>query len=310
MLSLAKCRYWQKEWNVILSIMNLAMVSRTIVIILAVLIIVFSAEVQAEENSSRVESTKPLWELGLAAGGFYTPDYPASEKNSLHGLVLPYVIYRGDFLRMGKDSILKGVFIDNDFVEFDIGVAASFNSNSNDNNARRGMPDLDYLFEIGPQLKLKIGEFYGGKTELILPLHAVFSTDIRRIDQRGYLLNPTISYIKHNIFNSRIDMNSSVGLSFATKKLHEYFYTVEPRYATSIRPAYEADGGYLGSRITLGLSYGITERIRASVGGGIGYFGGAANTKSPLFRQDTNASIHAVLTWSIFQSDTRVNPNR
>jgi len=294
----------------IVTIMNLAMVSRTIVIFVAVLIIMFSAEVKANDNSPKAESTVPLWELGLAGGGFYTPDYPAAEKNSLHGLVLPYVIYRGDFLRMGKDSILKGVFIDNDFVEFDIGVAASFNSNSNDNNARRGMPDLDYLFEIGPRLKIKLGEFHGGKTELLLPIHAVFSTDIRRIDHRGYLLNPTISYYNRNIFNSRIDLYSSVGLSFATQKLHEYFYTVEPQYATPTRPAYKADGGYLGSRIAIGLSYGITEQIRANVGGGIGYYGGAANTNSPLFRQNTNVSINAVLTWSIFQSDTRVNPNR
>ena len=294
----------------IVTIMNFATVSRTIVIIVAVLIIMFSAEVRANDNGSKVESTIPLWELGLAAGGFYTPDYPAAEKNSLHGLVMPYVIYRGDFLRIGKDSILKGVFIDNDFAEFDISVAASFNSNSNDNNARRGMPDLDYLFEIGPQLKIKIGEYYGGKTELLIPLHAVFSTDIRRIDHRGYLLTPTISYKKRNIFNSRIDVYSSVGLSVATKKLHEYFYTVEPQYATPTRPAYEADGGYLGSRIAFGLSYGITERIRASVGGGIGYYGGTTNTNSPLFRQNANVSINAALTWSIIQSDTRVNPNR
>lgn len=26
------------------------------------------------------------------------------------------------------------------------------------------MPDLDYLVEIGPQLKIKLGKLYGGKT--------------------------------------------------------------------------------------------------------------------------------------------------
>ena len=294
----------------IATIMNLALVSRTIGIIVTVLIILFSAEVKANDNGSKAESIIPLWELGLAAGGFYTPDYPAAEKNSLHGLILPYVIYRGDFWRLGKDSILKGVFIDNDFVEFDVSVAASFNSNSNDNNARRGMPDLDYLFEVGPQLKIKLGDFQGGKTELLLPIHAVFSTDFSRIDHRGFIIKPTITYKKRNIFDSPIAMYSSVGVSFATQKLHEYFYAVEPQFATPTRHAYEADGGYLGSRISIGLSYGITERIQAYVAGGIGYYGGSANANSPLFRQKTNEYINAGLTWSIIQSDMRVSPHR
>ena len=295
----------QRSRYMIVTIMNLAKVSRTIVIIVTVLIILFSAEVKANDNGSKAESTIPLWELGVTAGGFYTPDYPAAEKNSLRGLILPYVIYRGDFLRMGKDSILKGVFIENDFVEFDLSVAASFNSNSNDNDARRGMPNLDYLFEVGPQLKIKLGDFQGGKTELLLPIHAVFSTDFSRIDHRGFLLNPTITYKKRNVFNSPIHMYSSVGVSFATQKLHKYYYTVEPQYATPTRHEYEADGGYLGSRMSIGLSYGITERIQANVAGGIGYYGGSANTNSPLFRQNTNVNINAGLTWSIIQSDRR-----
>jgi MipA family protein len=217
------------------------------------------------------------------------------------------VIYRGDLLRLGRDSIAKGVFIDNDYIELNVSLAASFNANSNDNPARRGMPDLDYLGEIGPQLKIKTGDVYGGRTELQLPVRAVLSTDFGRVDHRGYLFNPKFSYMRPNIFNSRIDMDSSIGSSFASKKLNEYFYRVEPRFATAARPAYEADGGYLGSEITLGLSYGITDRVRAYVGGHIGYYGGSANEDSPLFRQKVNSSIYVGCTWSIFQSETRVS---
>lgn len=263
-------------------------------------------EAGAQDTNPDREPAKPLWELAVAAFSSYSPDYPAADKNSLHGLALPYVIYRGDLLRLGTDSIAKGVFIDNDYAELNVSLAASFNANSNDNNTRRGMPDLDYLAEIGPQLKIKFGELYGGKVELQLPVRAVFSTDFGRVDHRGYLFNPKFSYARQNIFNSGISLNGSIGSSFATKKLHEYFYRVEPRFATSTRPAYEADGGYLGSAITLWLSYGITDRIRAFVGGQAGYYGGAANEDSPLFRQKVNSSIHAGFTWSFFQSDTRV----
>lgn len=274
--------------------------------VIAVFAFLRGVEAQAQVANPDGAPAKPLWELCVAGGGTYSPDYPAADKNSLRGLALPYVIYRGDRLRLGSDSIAKGIFVDNDYTELNVSLAASFNANSNNNNARRGMPDLDYLFEIGPQLKIRLGEMFGGKTELQLPARAVFSTDFGRVDHRGYLFNPRFYYARRNIFNSGIDVTSSIGSSFATKKLQEYYYRVEPRFATATRPAYEADGGYLGSNIALGLSYGITKRVRAYVGGQVGYYGGAANEDSPLFRQKVNASVHAGFTWSIFQSDTRV----
>jgi outer membrane scaffolding protein for murein synthesis (MipA/OmpV family) len=286
------------------------MIARNSLSALAVFASLLGMEAQAQDTILDEEPTKPLWELGIAAIGMYSPDYPAADKNSLHGLALPYMIYRGEILRLGRDSIAKGVFIDNEYVELNVSLAASFNANSNDNNARRGMPDLDYLGEIGPQLKIKLGELYGGKTELQLPIRAVFSTDFSRVDHRGYLFNPKYSYELKNILNSSIDMNSSIGSSFATKKLQEYFYRVEPRFATASRPAYEADGGYLGSKITLGLSYGITDRVRAYVGGSVGYYGGSANEDSPLFRHKVNSSVHVGFTWSFFQSDKRVTTDR
>ncbi len=282
------------------------MISRNILPALAAIIFLLGADAQAgDTNPDRVPS-KPLWELGVAAGCLYSPDYPAADHNSLHVLGLPYVVYRGKLLRLGKDGIAKGVFIDNDLMEFNVSLAAAFNTNSGDNNARRGMPDLDYLAEIGPQLKIKLGKVGGGETELHLPVRAVFSTDFGRIDHRGYHFNPKLTHWRRNVFNSGIDLDCSIGSSFATKKLQEYFYQVEPRYATATRPAYEADGGYLGSALKVGLSYGITEWIRAYVGGQAGYYAGAANEDSPLFRRKVDASVYGGFIWSIFQSDTRV----
>lgn len=279
------------------------MIVRNSLSAIAVFAFLLGVEAKAQDTIPDGDSIRPLWELCVGGVGAYSPDYPAADKNSLNGIVLPYVIYRGDILRLGTDSIAKGVFIDNDYTELNVSLAASFNANSHDNDARRGMPDLDYLAEIGPQLKIKFGELYGGKAELQLPVRAVLSSDFGRVDHRGYLFNPKFSYARKNIFNSGFNMSSSIGSSFATKKLHTYFYRVEPSLATSTRPAYEADGGYLGSAITLGLSYGITDHVRAYVGGHVGYYGGAANEDSPLFRQKVNSSLHVGFTWSIFQSD-------
>jgi MipA family protein len=289
------------------SFRSLLMIARNSLFAIAVFAFLLGVEAQAQDTDPNGAPSKPLWELCVVGGGIYTPDYPAADKNSLRSLALPYVVYRGDILRMGSDSIAKGVFIDNDYTELNVSLEASFNANSDDNGARQGMQDLDYLGEIGPQLKIKFGKLYGGKTELQLPVRAVVSTDFRRFDHRGYLFNPRFYYQRQNVFNSAINVNSSIGSSFATKKLHQYFYRVEPRFATAVRPAYEADGGYLGSAMTVGLSYSITDRVRAYVGGQVGYYGGAANEDSPLFRQKVNSSVHAGFTWSLFQSEARVS---
>lgn len=282
------------------------MICRNSLAAIAVVALLLGVEARAEDiylnGDPKSATTRPLWELGVAAGGFYSPDYPAADKNSRHVIALPNLIYRGDFLRIGKDSIAKGVFFENEYTELNVSLAASFNVNSKDNNARQGMPDLDYLGEIGPQLKIRLG----GQTELQLPVRAVFSTDFGRIDQRGFLFNPKLSHRLNNIFNSSIDMTSSIGSSFATKQLHAFFYQVEPEFATATRPVYEASGGYLGSDLAVGLSYSITNRVRAYAGGRVGYYGGTANEESPLFQQKINSSVYVGFIWWIYQSSTRV----
>lgn len=87
------------------------MIARNSLSAIAVFAFLFSAEAQAQDIKPDGEPTKPLWELCVAGGVMYSPDYPAADKNSLHALALPYVIYRGDFLRLGGDSIAKGVLL-------------------------------------------------------------------------------------------------------------------------------------------------------------------------------------------------------
>ena len=89
------------------------MIARNCLSAIVVFILLHGVKAQAQDTDPNGAPTKPLWELGVAAGGIYSPDYPAADKNSLHGLALPNLIYRGEFFRMGRDSIAKGVFIDN-----------------------------------------------------------------------------------------------------------------------------------------------------------------------------------------------------
>ena len=248
---------------------------------------------------------EPLWEAGVGGGALYAPDYPGAGEHSVNGLAAPYVIYRGDIFRLGDDSIAKGVVLETERFEFDISFDASFDADSDDNDARAGMPDLDFLVEAGPQLKVNLGEYYGGQLQLALPARAVFSTDFSDLDHRGYVFNPQLSYERDELFEN-LDVFLELGRTFATEELHDYFYQVDGRYATSSRATYDAESGYMGSELVAAFSYSITDRVQFFTGGQIAYYGGAANEDSPLFIDDLTGSIGAGLVWSLYESDARV----
>ena len=85
-----------------------------------------------------------------------------------------------------------------------------------------------------------------------------------------------------------------------------YFHQVPTQYATPGRPAYEAEGGYLGSAATLSLSYEVNDRLSLITAGRASYYGNAKNEDSPLFRDPTNFSVGAGLIWKIWVSDEMV----
>lgn len=251
------------------------------------------------------EGTEPLWEAGIGGGAIYAPDYPGSDEHNANGLAAPYVIYRGDIFRLGDDSIVKGVFLETERFEFDISFGASFDADSDDNDARLGMPDLDFLGEVGPQLTVNLGEYHGGQLQLALPVRAVFSTDFSNLDHRGYVFNPQISYDLDEFFES-FDVFLELGATFATEELHDYFYQVEEKYATSSRTTYDAKAGYMGGELVAAFSYRITDRARFFTGVQVSYYGGAANEDSPLLLDEITNSVGAGFVWSLYESDARV----
>ena len=102
------------------------------------------------------EKAKPLLELGFATGGGYLPDYPAANESHSQHNALPYITYRGKFLRSDEKGLLRGRVVSTRNVELDVSLSGAFSVDSGDNDARRGLPDLDYLGEIGPRLQMTI----------------------------------------------------------------------------------------------------------------------------------------------------------
>jgi hypothetical protein len=274
------------------------------------LLLLTSAHVDADhEKDPSAKEDKPLWEIGV--GGFtgWLPDYPASGENTVRYFAAPVPIYRGDILRVGGEDnrgAISGRFINKERFEFDVSLSAAFPVDSSSNDARRDMPDLDFLFGIGPQLIFRLLHEPGKrKLNLNLQARAVYSTDFSSIDSRGYVFNPKLTYTRKHVTDMDVKLFVGAGPVFGTENLMDYFYEVAPEFVTPSRPAYDADAGYLGSNVTFGVSKRFNSKFRLLFGTRLGIHTGATNDDSPLFEDEFNVSLFTASFWSVYQSEER-----
>jgi hypothetical protein len=82
----------------------------------------------------------------------------------------------------------------------------------------------------------------------------------------------------------------------------DYFYEVRPRFARSGRPAFDADAGYLGTRLQGSYRVALSERLSVVAGGRLEGFWGATNDDSPLFKENVNVAVLGGFSYAFYQS--------
>jgi outer membrane protein len=262
----------------------------------------------AEEAPEKAED-EALWEWRLAAFSRYGAAYPASEDNQFNIVPLPFPVYRGRFLRIGEDSEnpIRGRIFRTDRIKLDFAFDLNFPVDSNDIDARTDMPDLDLLLEVGPEIEfefLRPGP-WNGKWYFGLQLRPAVSFDGLDPTYRGLVFAPELTYRKR-LDDGKDAIKFRVTPMFATSEYMDYFYTVESAFATPTRPAYQADGGYLGTDLTLSWRNKINDKLETVAGTRVAFHQGAANRDSPLFTRDTTFSIYAAFTWKFWEGTRRV----
>jgi len=262
---------------------------------------------QPTQPTQPVERNLPLWEVGVGAAGFSTPAYPGADDRSNRGLVLPYVLYRGKVLRADQNGV-GARLLNTDKVEFDIGFSGSLPAQSDDVEARRGMPDLGTLVEFGPRVRYKFADLgEQGRMRFELPLRAVIEArgGLRR---QGWTMEPRLVWEKRGE-GARWTLEGQLGAVFGDRRINRYFYEVEPQYATAERPAYHADGGLLLVRTGLFGTWRMNPDLR--VFGFVRYesYSGAANQDSPLMKKSTGTSAGVGFAWTFARSQARAYVN-
>jgi outer membrane scaffolding protein for murein synthesis (MipA/OmpV family) len=87
----------------------------------------------------------------------------------------------------------------------------------------------------------------------------------------------------------------------------DYWYRVKPNEVRPNRPAYNADGGYLGLRLQFSYRTPLTERLFLTAGGRVENFSGATNEASPLFRSEWNATVVGGVSITLYRTEATVS---
>jgi outer membrane scaffolding protein for murein synthesis (MipA/OmpV family) len=245
----------------------------------------------------------PLWTAGLFGVAAHHAVYPGAARRTSNATVLPFVTYRGPVMRLeGGTAGLRA--LRRPRAELDFSAAASFGSDGRDTGAREGMPAIGTLAEIGPSLRINLGELpedgQRPPLRLDLPLRAVFDAD-RDFRYVGASFEPRLTW--------RLADWGAWGPSvyaaalFGNRGLNALYYEVSPVYATPSRPVYGARPGLVATRVGASLSGPLGENLRLGLHLALETVRGAANDGSPLVDRMVDPTAAITLTWTALRSE-------
>lgn len=238
---------------------------------------------------------EPLWEYGLGLGYVHFEQYPSSNQFTDLALPFPTFQYRGKILRADDREGARAFLYKDLIFSFEItgGFYPALDSSVND--ARNGMPDLPWMFQIGPQAVTKLYENLEFKLSV---LHSV-GTDFAFTKQAGQVLNANLIYRWDGHVNEqKTSGHLALNVRAGTKEFLATYFEVKEKYMTTDRRTYEVKAGLLNHELTYFQSFhrGFTNFY---LGIAVADYRSSANRQSPLHKSDQNISYLMGLTYTL-----------
>jgi outer membrane protein len=264
----------------------------------------FAAPAMGEEEAG--DEAEPLWEVALASYIRSGPAYPASDETQTDFIPLPFPIYRGKFLRVGdsNEKPITARMFRRDRIKLDLDFGLNLPVDSDDIDAREGMDDLDLLFEVGPELELQFVENLPGEFFLGLQLRGAWSFDSVNPEWRGSIYSAELKH-EYPQRDAKTKLVTRLTPEYANTPYMRYFYGVSEKFATPDRPAYDASGGYLGTRLNFSFRHQLSKQFELRTGMRFGFYNGAENEDSPLFTTKSTEEVYFAFMWKFWESKRR-----
>ncbi len=303
---------------------NLAVVNRLIAVLLSrllpsLLLILLSVLIAAPVSGSESaiadaastedatgddspQTQRAQWELGIGGTAVHIPHYIGADEARDYLLPFPYFVYHGKRWNVDRNFIY-GKLLERGKLKIDLSLSGTPPVDSEDNQARAGMPDLDATGEIGPSIQYTWHQDDDTVWRTDLAIRKVVSTDFRSLDDAGHTFSPQLYFSQRwqTEDAARWQFESTVGPAYGDDRFHDFFYEVAPQYATSERAAYSPDGGFGGWR----LATGITRRKdNFWFGAFVRYYdlSDAVFVDSPLVKHEHSLLVGVAFAW-ILQSN-------
>ena len=242
----------------------------------------------------------PLWEFGLGVGVIAFGDYRGSDASHVYPVPVPYLVYRGTFLKSDQNGV-RGQFFNQPHIDFNVSINAT--PVSGRDAARSGMPNLKPSVEVGPSLNLHLWASPDRRVRWTLRAAARDAITVESSPHSiGWFAAPTLDLdVAAPFGRAGWNLGLLTGPLFASQRYNSYFYSVAPQYATNQRPAYQAPGGYSGTQFLAALSkhyhgFWIGGFVRHD------WLAGAVFDGSPLVRRNNYWSGGIGIAWIIGQS--------
>lgn len=254
---------------------------------------------ERKENSRPVSSynKEPLWELGVGSVALHTPHYLGANQQSDIALPFPYFIYRGDFLRADRGGV-RGDIYNSEKLDLRISLGGALPVNSDDNDAREGMDDLEAMIEFGPTLQYQLIKTDKYLLRADFPVRAAFRVGSPFLYHQGWTSNPRLYYEREH---QQWLLKSTLGPIFSDSRYHAYIYDVNQDEVLTSRPFYQAQSGYSGARFSMGVRRRIDQYI---IGANMTYINldGVENDDSPLLLRENYLSFSLMFAWILKDS--------
>jgi MipA family protein len=242
------------------------------------------------------EAQKSIWQdltLGVGIAAINYPHYPGSAQTATFVSPLPYLEYDGDWLSVDRDGIQAHLFED-DRITLDLSVSGSLPVNNDDDQLREGMPDLELILEVGPELEIRLSEFGAHSFELHVPFRAALEIDPSRgIEPVGWVFDPRLNYLWAQ---SGWEFEIDLGLYAADQTYNQLLYGIRPQDALDDRPIYRANGGLVGYRLSSTLRYDVNDWTFLAYARAMD-LSSSDNSMSPLFLDDQYLAYGVGAIW-------------
>lgn len=265
------------------------MMKRTLLVTCAILAASPAMADEAEKQK------KGKWTFGVGVMAASLPHYFGADEDKTLALPFPYIRYTSEKLTIDRNGIKRKLW-DSEHLELTFSGSGSIKVDSKDNKARAGMPDLGWVGSIGPALNWYLVDDKSLYMQFTARKAWAIDGGLESIGWQG---ESSINWQSDKYpftFGQSMYYVAKARIKYDTSDYNDYFYGVDSQYVTAERQAYQAESGYSGSQLLLGVNF-EGESYRAGIFARYNSISGATFDDSPLIRQDGNFSYGFAYAW-------------